>query len=223
MRPMMARSRMSLLFTLAATALLAACSGESTAPKTATLTQASQVRTSPFVPTALQRSLVGIGDGTYSIKFDPSVDNSFVLGANYLSLPANAVCKLDGTSGYGAEFWNASCVPETDSVTITVQISDANTDHPRMDFFPAMRFSPATSVQLYIYVPTDMNTFARTWVMQYCNDLGVCSNEALTDPDLATSVDPAAHMVFRRIKHFSGYFVSFSDGDPAADPPPVVY
>lgn len=223
MRPMMARSRMSLLFTLAATAFLAACSGESTAPKTATQTQASQVRTSPFVPTALQRSLVGIGDGAYSITFDPSVDNSFVLGANYLSLPANSVCKLDGSSGYGPEFWNASCVPETDSVTISVQIYDANTDHPRLDFFPAMRFNPATSVQLYIYVPTDMSTFARTWVMKYCNDAAVCTNEALTDADLATSVDPNAHMVFRRIKHFSGYFIDQFTDDAAAVDPAVVY
>jgi hypothetical protein len=208
--PMMARSPVSMLSMLAAAGvLLAGCSGEATAPQA--LKAASQQRTSPFVPTDAQKALIGIGDGTYTLTFDPSVPNSFVLGANYLDLPANAVCKLDGTSGYGAEFWNQSCVPETDSVTISVVITDAATDHPRLDFYPAMRFNPATSVSLYIYVPVGLDAFARTWTMKYCNDLAVCENEATTDPDLATYVDRTNMMVFRRIKHFSGYLVNYFD------------
>jgi hypothetical protein len=197
------------MFTLAlfaAPVLLAGCSGESTAPNA--VKTISQQRTSPFAPSAAQKALVGISNGTYSLTFDPSQDNSFTLGANYLSLPANAVCKLDGSQGYGAEYWNQSCVPETDSVTISVVISDAESDHPRLDFYPAMRFNPETNVSLYIYVPVGMDDFRKNWVMEYCNDLGICENEAARDADLSSYADRNSNMVFRRIKHFSGYLVN---------------
>jgi hypothetical protein len=197
------------MFTLAllvAPVILAGCSGESTAPNA--VKRMSQQRTSPFAPTAAQRALVGISNGTYSLTFDPSQDNAFTLGANYLSLPANAVCKLDGSSGYGPEYWNQSCVPETDSVTISVVISDAETDHPRLDFYPAMRFNPETNVSLYIYVPVGMDDFMKSWVMRYCDETNTCINEAAHDADLASYADSNSQMVFRRIKHFSGYLVN---------------
>jgi hypothetical protein len=207
--PMTARSRMFTLVLLVAPVILAGCSSESTAPSAAK--QISQQRTSPFAPTAAQKALVGISNGTYSLTFDPSQNNSFVLGANYLSLPANAVCKLDGSSGYGAEYWNQTCVPETDSVTISVVISDAETDHPRLDFYPAMRFNPETNVSLYIYVPVGMDDFLKSWVMRYCGDTGTCVNEAAQDADLSSYADRNSQMVFRRIKHFSGYLVNRAD------------
>jgi hypothetical protein len=212
--PMTARYRISTLATLAAAVLLAGCSGETTAPKA--VPTMSQQRISPFAPTAAQRALVGISNGTYALTFDPSQDNAFTLGANYLSLPANAVCKLDGSSGYGVEYWNQSCVPETDSVTISVTISDADTDHPRLDFYPAMRFNPETSVSLYVYVPVGMDDFMKSWVMKYCDDSDKCTNEAKHDGDLASFADQSSQMVFRRIKHFSGYTVT-SRADEAMD------
>jgi hypothetical protein len=205
--PMMARYRISTLVTLAAAVLLAGCSGETTAPNAAKTT-VSQQAISPFAPTDAQKALVGISNGTYSLTFDPSQDNAFTLGANYLSLPAQAVCKLDGSSGYGAEYWNRSCVPETDPVTISVVISDAETDHPRLDFYPAMRFNPDKNVSLYIYVPKGMEDFLKSWAMSYCDDTGTCQNEAAHDSDLRSYADNHAKMVFRRIKHFSGYTVT---------------
>ncbi len=162
---------------------------------------------------------MGISNGTYSLRFDPKQDNAFTLGANYLNLPENAVCKLDGTSGYGVDYWNQSCVPETDSVTISVVISAAETDHPRLDFYPAMRFNPATNVSLYIYVPVGMDAFLKSWVMRYCNEVGTCTNEAAHDADLASYADANTQMVFRRIKHFSGYLVNRADDALDALPP----
>lgn len=217
--PTMARHRLTILPMLAAAGLmLSACAGDVAAPRAAQ--RVSQQRVSPFVPTAAQKELIGIGDGQYSITFDPTQDNAFVLGANYLSLPANAVCKLDGSQGYGPEYWNQSCDTETDSVTISVTITDAATDHPRLDFYPAMRFNPATNVSLYIYVPVGLENFAKTWNMQYCNETGACTNEALHDADLATFVDTNSQMVFRRIKHFSGYLVTNGFTDDGGDVPP---
>ena len=72
-----------------------------------------------------------------------------------------------------------------------------------------MRFSPDKNVNLYIYVPTGMEDFQKNWTMKYCPDGGSCVDESLTDPDLASFADHENMMVFRRIKHFSGYIVVF--------------
>ena len=49
---------------------------------------------------------------------------------------------------------------------------------------------------------------ARNWKMLYCNNLNICEDESLTDPELQAYVDRSANVVFRRIKHFSGYLVA---------------
>ena len=215
--PTMARSSLTLL-TLAASGLLAGCHGESTAPaalKSAVVTS----QRSPFVPSAAAKALVGVADGSYQFTVDPTVAQSINLGPNYLSLPANSVCSL-ASSSYGASFWNDACVPETAPVTITAVVRDATTDHPSIDFFPAMRFNPATNVGLYLYVPTGMDDFLRKWVLKYCNDANVCADESLSDPDLKSAADLVNKMVFRRIKHFSGYLVNY-DIDPTIALPPI--
>jgi hypothetical protein len=47
--------------------------------------------------------------------------------------------------------------------------------------------------------------------MRYCDDTNTCVNEAAHDADLASYADHDAQMVFRRIKHFSGYLVNRAD------------
>ena len=204
--PTMARSTYSLFTVLAAGVLLSACAGEATAPATPKVAL-SQSRTSPFVPSGAAKALVGVADGTYEFTIDPTQDQAVNLGPNYLSIPANAVCDI-ATSSYGTTHWNESCVPQTDSVHITAVVTNATSDHPSIDFYPAMRFSPDKSVQLYIYVPTGMDDFQKNWTMKYCNDSSVCLDESLTDPDLGSFADKTNMMVFRRIKHFSGYLVT---------------
>jgi hypothetical protein len=213
--PMMARSRMSLvpLLTTVATAslLLAGCAGEATAPSAAQPRSTSLLRTSPFVPTGAQRALVGVSDGTYTFRIDPSQAQLLQLGASGLYIPANAVCDL-ATSSYGVGTWNDACTPQTDSMTITAVVTNAATDQPSVEFQPALRFNPGTSAYLYLSV-TNQATLDASKVMVYCNDSG-CMDESLTDPDLRTYVDTKNFMVFRRIKHFSGYVVAeFSAGD----------
>jgi hypothetical protein len=213
--PMMARSRVSLvpLLTTVATAslLLAGCAGESTAPSATQPTHVSTVRTSPFVPTDAQRALVGVADGSYTFTIDPSQTQLLKLGANGLYIPANAVCDI-ATSSYGVGSWNDACALQTAPFTITAVVKNAATAHPSVEFQPALRFDPAANVNLYLYV-TDQATLDATEVMKYCNETG-CVDESLTDPELRSNVDVENKVVFRRIKHFSGYVVAeFSDGD----------
>ena len=201
--PIHARMRPTLFGIVGASVLLAACAGESTAPKTAQ--RSSLIRTSPFVPTAAQKALVGVSDGTYSFTIDPSQAQSLSFGASHLDIPANAVCELSSSS-YGVAHWNESCTPETASFTITAVVMNAATDHPSVDFYPALRFSPETNVSLFLYV-TDQATLDASRVMKYCNE-SACVDESIADPSLVSNVDTTNNVVFRRIKHFSGYVVA---------------
>jgi hypothetical protein len=213
--PMMARSRVSLvpLLTTVATAslLLAGCAGDATSPTAAQPKSTNSFRTSPFVPTDAQRALVGVTDGTYTFTIDPTQTQTLQLGASGLYIPANAVCDLT-TSSYGMGTWNDACTPQTAPMTITAVVHNAATDHPSVEFQPALRFNPASQVWLYMSV-TDQATLDNTKVLWYCNETG-CLDESLSDADLTSYVDTKNFMVFRRIKHFSGYVVAEFSASP---------
>ena len=185
--------------------LLGACSGEVTGP--AAEPQRAIEATSMFVPSASAKALIGVADGTYVFSFDPDDDQSIKLGPNRLDIPKDAICKLD-SSGYGAAYWDRPCSPEGRQVTLTVIIKNAASSKPSIDFFPAMRFNPKKNVQLYMYAPRVSRDDAKNWLMLYCPDRGKCVDESLTDSDLTTYIDYPNNILFRRIKHFSGYTVA---------------
>ena len=208
--PMKARFTASPVALLVAAIALSACHGDgSTAPAARSVTPQAK---SMFVPGEVSKAMFGVVDGDYVFTFDPSKDQAFYLGPNYLSMPANSVCAL-GTSGYGMSFWDEACNPETLPVTITVKVRNASSDHPQVDFFPAMRFNPANKVQLFMYVPNATQADATNWLMVYCPTGGTsCVDESKMDLSLTSYVDRDANVVFRRIKHFSGYVVTGRDG-----------
>jgi hypothetical protein len=191
--------------------LLAACARDVTAPS-ASVQRATPTAISSFRPSKAAKALYGVSDGVYTVSFDPSEQQSLNLGLNHLELPANSVCSL-ANSSYGPSHWNEACTPEADSVTITVTITGASTDNPRIDFQPAMRFSPDKDVHLFMYAPNP--SLSDSWKLGYCNDANVCVDESKVDPDLQSFIDRDASVVFRRIKHFSGYLVAAGFADEA--------
>lgn len=191
-------------FTLVlAAALLSACSGDVTSPNAPAASGSVEAK-SKFVPDAASMVLYGIKDGTYSFTIDPRKNNTLVLGPNRLELPANSVCDL-ASSGYGPSTWNLACKPHTQPVTITATVRSATSEHGRVDFLPAMRFNPATEVELFLYTPRVNNKDRRDWVMVYCPTTGRCIDESINDASLVSKMDRRENMLFRRIKHFSGY------------------
>jgi hypothetical protein len=201
--PMMARYRIKTLTMLAvAGVLLTACAGDSLRPPA--LQKTSELRTSPFVPTPAQKALVGVSDGTYTTYIDPTRNQTLTLGASRLEIPAYAVCDLDRSS-YGSDKWDDNCARESSRFKITAVVRNAATDHPSVDFEPALRFSPDKKVNLYLYV-TDDATLDASRIVKYCNANG-CVDESIADPSVASNVDLENRVVFRRIKHFSGFIV----------------
>jgi hypothetical protein len=73
---------------------------------------------------------------------------------------------------------------------------------------PAMRFNPKDTVTLTLRVPDISAASSRSNIL-YCptQSADACIDEAALDPSLATHVDRRASTLFRRIKHFSGYFI----------------
>ena len=186
--------------------LIGACAGEVTAPRAA-----SNEATSMFVPSDAAKALIGVADGTYKVTFDPNSDHTLFLGPNGLRIPSHAVCSLSG-SGYGVAYWNKPCTPETNPINLVVTIKGAQSAHPSIDFAPAMRFNPELKgdnmVRLFMYAPHVSKDEAKNWVMLYCPDRGACVDESLTDKSLVTSIDRTHNILFRDVKHFSGYTVA---------------
>jgi hypothetical protein len=191
---------------------------QATAPAASRATTPERV--SSFVPSAPQKALIGVADGTYRVTFNPQQDQVFSLGPNRLEIPANAVCAL-GTSGYGSQYWNQPCTPETKPVNLVVIVKNASSDHPSVDFQPAMRFNPTKVVSIYFYVPKVTWQDKKNWIIVYCPSSGTgsgkCVNEAEFDRDLRTYIDYNASVLFRRLKHFSRFAVSDGSGYAIGD------
>ena len=195
-KPTLANSVLARVGVVLATVLLAACSGDVTSAPQAT----------PH-PQDASKALVGIVDGVYTLNVDPHSDQVLAAGPNSLTIPANSICAI-GTSMYGPSYWNAPCTPETQAVTITAIVRNAATDHPSIEFEPALRFNPATVVTLKLFV-SDAATLSNMAVVKYCGVFApVCEDESLTDPSVKTTLDKTAGSDTRRIKHFSGYVVA---------------
>jgi hypothetical protein len=127
---------------------------------------------------------------------------------------ANSVCDPN-TSGYGPGMWDLPCKPAQGPITFTVT-SWRNADgRPRVSFSPDVRFVPGTNQVLYL---TDAAPgVGKKATILWCSPLlpAGCVDESLTDSTLTTWVANGA--VARRIKHFSGYNVTFGFADGISD------
>jgi hypothetical protein len=148
---------------------------------------------------------------SYQVTIDPTRRNDLHFGQHTVSLPANSVCSLEG-SGYGLPTFNQPCTAETRPVEIRATVSMDALGHPRIDLQPKMRFDPAKTVVLTTYVGRAALLSAANWRIFYCPgpDPQSCVDESLYDSSLTTHVDVERGLVYRRIKHFSGYLTADS-------------
>jgi len=170
-------------------ALLVAC-GEPVAPRGA-------------VPLSAALSSTGI---TTSFVYDPAVGGSFELASQHrITFAPGAVCD-PLVSSYGVTEWDQPCTPLSAPIAISARSYTAADGHPRVDFSPSLRFVPGSEVVLYL---RDKAAAADTTaVIQWCPDGSACVTEAAPLPSYVTKRDQALGMVYRAIKHFSGYTIS---------------
>ena len=126
-----------------------------------------------------------------------------------IEFPANAICDL-ATSSYGPGEWDKPCTPTTQPVKITAKSWTDLGGHPHVDFQPAMRFSPALSDGVLLYLKDKRSAYDPSAKILYCSGLLnlSCVDESASDPSLDVRLDAQNGFVSRRIKHFSGYNVT---------------
>ena len=148
-------------------------------------------------------------DNDYTFTIDPTRDNYLQFGEHSLWLPANSVCD-PVTSSYGIGTWDDACTPLATNITITANVRSASGGFPRVDFEPALRFSPDHAAYLTFTVKGKQAKEAAEMRILYCpvSSSKDCIDEALTDSSLETALNRSYKMVYRRIKHFSGYLVA---------------
>lgn len=199
---------------IAGTVLIAAaCSDSAIAPTRSTAS------ISLFSSPASQANLTlsNLGSRTYTFTIDPQ-GGSVKIGGFRLDYPANSVCD-PATSGYGPEYWLAPCQTLTTSITMTAVVSYVD-GQAQADFSPNIRFRPDASVLLSVKRPRIVgqlltDDLQRAYSMLYFKMVDgsrYTIDEAATDSDLATKYDNGQGWVWRRIRHFTGYYVR--SGDP---------
>jgi len=222
----------------AVAAALAACSDVGTGPRTADVHNIVPADR-PSLDINSSSWFWGFRTTTFTLT---SAGGTYRIGDFYtLKVPANGVCSL--SSSYGPGTWDSPCTTLGDGETITVTATYGITQNgPSVDFSPALRFSPSVqttlATSLYSNVLTSAaNYFAshpsslRFFGMYYEASLGSSLvPDAALDPSLVTHVNLSTGIVWRRVKHFSGYSVTSGQScDPSPDnpdcvagPPPVV-
>jgi hypothetical protein len=143
---------------------------------------------------------------TYTVTIDPTRRNQLHFGPHTLDIPARAICTADAAFDIGS--FNRECALRKAPVTITATVRATESGIPRIDFQPELRFSPRRAVTLHLFVP-HVTPSSLTGRILYCptETMDGCVDEAAIDPSLETHVDYRESTLFRRIKHFSGYFV----------------
>ena len=137
------------------------------------------------------------------------------LGAHLIYIPAQSICALN--SGYGTSYWNQSCQPMKGTITITGTVFMGPNGEPYVDFQPAMRFNPENPAILFFREGKTNGTAVAS--VKYCDAAGTCVDESLNDPSLNPFRIGATSIIGRRVKHFTGYTVTYEQaclGSPIA-------
>lgn len=135
----------------------------------------------------------------------------FSMGPHHVYFPARSICD-PATSMYGPAYWDQPCQPVSQPVTIKAEVRSTD-GVPWVFFSPNLRFVPSAypTRWVWLYMETrgawDSLEPDRFTILWFSETGAEPIDESLSDPTLKTYVWPAAGLVYRRIKHFSGYQV----------------
>jgi hypothetical protein len=219
------RRSLPLVLSGAAALLAVACRDSALAPVRAP----EAARSASSAPTLGRH---GGSDKTVLGTIDISPEGgTYRIGSFDLSIPAGAVCD-PRTTKYGRRHWDADCAPANRAVRVTA-VAVTRQGETTVDFRPDLRFRPAAG---WVTIGTDefsevlrsdavrqlspRSTFFENLAVLYVPSNSTAKvNEfrELRDPTLVTHIDLVTGRVWRRIKHFSGYFVGSGSCEPLAE------
>ena len=205
----------SLLLVGAVAAYAVACRESSVAPassleSTESAALASNARGRDKSTTLLATIEISPNGGTYTV------------GDFQVVFPAGAVCD-PATTTYGARHWNDDCTPLSRSITVKV-VAESHRDRMSIDFQPDLRFRPSAGwVTIQTNAYRDLLTSGGVRALSpnepYFRYFGILYvptgsrsriDEVATtgDRSMVTYIDRNTGLVWRRIKHFSGFTLS---------------
>jgi hypothetical protein len=165
-----------------------------------------------------------------------SAGGTYTIGGLYaLNFPANSICD-PATSSYGPGTWNDPCTTLADGQSVTITATYGfTTSGFSIDFSPALRFNPNTKVLIATNVYANAITSNADYYaanpsalhylgIYYSPQLnGTAQTDAGLDGSLVTHVNLKTGIVWRRIKHFSGYNIYTGlPCDPSPDDPDCI-
>ncbi|HKW49387.1 MAG TPA: hypothetical protein VJN70_18175 [Gemmatimonadaceae bacterium] len=147
-------------------------------------------------------------------------------------VPAGAVCD-PATTKYGVKHWDDDCAPATQTVTVNV-VAKRHGQSVSVDFQPDLRFRPSAgsvTIQTNAYnsLLTSSSTrqlsptssFFQNFVILYAPSGGGSNIDEVRstgDASMVTHVDLQTGLVWRRVKHFSGYLITAGFSCPSIAP-----
>ena len=146
---------------------------------------------------------------------------TFVLGVHSIVFPANSIC--DPSSSYGETEWDAPCVPADTNLNFHVELRRDATGRSWMDFTPSVRFVPSEDAAQWVVLFMNLRAHSETVAERmpsilWSSAIGAPGiDEALSDSSLRTYHIPETGIVYRRIKHFSGYQAIIGRADEATE------
>jgi hypothetical protein len=202
------------LAAVAAVALVAACAESTTAPATSRMPKGA-----PSLDIIVDAMNVDSTAADFTVT--PS-GGLFTMGPHAVMFPANSICD-PATSSYGPDQWDAACEPASGPVQIHAEVRQAPDGSEYVDFTPNLRFVPTADPAQYVWIlmkveaakDTDDPSRFPILYSQHLGGEGIV--ESIDDPTQVTYVNVPTGVVFRRIKHFSGYHVDVSRLSFASD------
>jgi len=188
---------------IAGAAFIAMACGDFVAPTTSEI-QSGAVRFGGALAAA-KDAVVG-ENATYVDIVIPARGGIVQAGPYIVEFPAGAVCVE--SAGYGPDLWDAACETRSEDVPLTAAYWKVGDDIV-IEFLADLRFDPSKYVVIYAAVATDSGTVVKRDILywQRVADTTVTTNEAESDRTLDTYLDPVSGVLYRRVKHFSGYVV----------------
>ena len=188
--------------------LLAACGDSATEPQP----QLLDVSPAPATPSFLinvESMAADSSSAVFTVNRDGGV---FKIGPHAIYFPKRSICD-PATSTYGPTEWDKPCDVLRGAVRIRAEVRKIN-GREWVDFTPSLRFVPGNDSNrwVWIWMKTDRaldNAFVDDFKILWTEGFGAEGvDESLADPTLETYVYAKEKIVYRRIKHFSGYQVA---------------
>jgi hypothetical protein len=172
------------------------------------------------VPLTSDMLVSAVGDTlVLSFTYTPRTGGIYTVGGfNRIYFPAYSVCD-PARSGYGPAYWDRACTPLRTNLPIRVRAWRNAEGRAHVEFQPALRFVPGKDQSKWVRIfLQDADAFSEErgddLVIAYCADDGAaCIDEGLRDRTMRTETVEEFGVVWRRIKHFSGYNVTAGRGE----------